>query len=54
MLNFADSTGTVSVPFPKAGTWKEMLDGNQTISVPSDGAVQTVTVPSNYGMIFIR
>ena len=54
LLNFADSAGTISVPFPKAGTWQEMLDGNQTISVPFDGAVQTVTVPSNYGMIFIR
>ena len=54
LLNFADSAGIISVPFPKAGTWQEMLDGNQTISVPSDGAVQTVTVPSNYGMIFIR
>jgi hypothetical protein len=54
LLNFSDSAGAISVPFPKAGTWQERLDGNQTINVPSDGALLTITVPSNYGMIFIR
>ena len=55
LVNFADSAGTISVPFPKAGTWTEMLDAdvrNLTISVAAAGAVQTITVPSNYGMIF--
>ncbi|HVP46329.1 MAG TPA: alpha-amylase family glycosyl hydrolase [Bryobacteraceae bacterium] len=55
LVNFGDSAGTISVPFPKAGTWTEMLDAdvrNMTISVAAAGAVQTITVPSNYGMIF--
>jgi hypothetical protein len=56
LVNFADSAGTISVPFPKAGTWTEMLDAdvrNLTINVAAAGAVQTITVPSNYGMIFV-
>jgi len=56
LLNFGDSGGTISVPFPKAGAWHEMIDKDirdQTVNVGSDGAVQTITVPSNYGWIFV-
>ena len=56
LVNFDDNAGTISVPFPKAGTWTEMLDAdvrNLTLNVASAGAVQTITVPSNYGMIFV-
>ena len=56
LVNFADSAGTISIPFPKAGTWTEMLDAdmrNLTLNVAAAGAVQTITVPSNYGMIFV-
>ncbi len=56
LLNFGDSAGTIRVPFPKAGTWHEMIDKefrDQTVNVGSDGAVQTIIVPSNYGMIFV-
>jgi hypothetical protein len=34
-----------------------MLDADQrsyTINVANDGDVQTIAVPSNYGMVFIR
>ena len=56
LLNFADTAGTISVPFPKAGAWQEMIDADLrllTISVAADGANQTVTVPSNYGQVFV-
>lgn len=52
-LNFSDSPGTVSVPFPKAGAWREMIDGVQTLTIPADGADQTIVVPSNYGLAFV-
>jgi 1,4-alpha-glucan branching enzyme len=57
LLNFSDNSGTISVPFPKAGKWKEMLNADEdvdVITVNNDGDFQTVTVPSNYGMIFFR
>ena len=56
LLNFSDRTGTISVPFPKAGVWQEALDADiraLTLPVASDGAVETVTVPSNYGTVFV-
>jgi 1,4-alpha-glucan branching enzyme len=55
-LNFADRPSTISVPFPKAGTWKEMIDADfrvQTLTIPADGASQSVVVPSNYGCAFL-
>jgi len=56
LLNFADSPGTITIPFPKAGTWKEMIDADlrvQTLNIPADGASQSVVVPSNYGCAFL-
>ena len=56
LLNFSDTAGTINVPFPKAGTWQEMIDADLrllTISVATDGATQTITVPSNYGQAFV-
>jgi hypothetical protein len=46
------------VPFPKAGVWTEKLDAAfrtapLTVTVASAGAAQSITVPSNYGYIFI-
>ena len=57
LLNFADTSASISVPFPKAGQWQEMLDADQRTfvqSVDNDGDVQTLQVPSHYGMVFIR
>lgn len=57
LLNFADSAGQISVPFPKAGIWQEMLDADQrnyTIEVANDGDSQTMEVSPNYGMVFVR
>ncbi len=56
MLNFSDTTDTITVPFPRAGTWREMVDADvrpQTVKVTADGAAQPITVPSNYGLVFV-
>lgn len=57
LLNFASSPGQIAVPFPKSGKWQEMLDADyktNVVTVAVDGDVQTITVPSNYGMVFSR
>jgi maltooligosyltrehalose trehalohydrolase len=57
LLNFAGIAGQISVPFPKAGKWQEMLDADQQtniLTVGADGEMRSISVPSNYGMIFIR
>jgi hypothetical protein len=58
ILNFAPYADTISVPFPKAGAWAEKLDEDVRpapwiIPVATAGDVQRVTVPSNYGFIFL-
>ena len=58
ILNFAAVAGTIQVPFPKAGLWTEKLDEDVrsaplTVRVNSAGDPQRITVPSNYGYIFI-
>jgi 1,4-alpha-glucan branching enzyme len=59
LLNFGASDATLSLPFPMAGSWREMLDddvrpSHYDLFVASDGASQTITVPSHYGFVFIR
>jgi len=58
-LNFGDSASSISLPFPKAGTYREMLDDDirQTsfdLTVRSDGESHTIIVPSHYGMVFLK
>lgn len=58
ILNFGPATDTITVPFPKAGVWTEKLDASfrpapVTITAAAPGDAHTVTVPSNYGYIFI-
>jgi 1,4-alpha-glucan branching enzyme len=58
ILNFGPNADTISVPFPKAGSWAEKLDEDVrpapwVIPVATAGDVQRVTVPSNYGFIFL-
>jgi 1,4-alpha-glucan branching enzyme len=55
-LNFDDSEAQISLPFPKAGVWQEMLDADTrtlTITAANDTDIQTLLVPSNYGMVFV-
>jgi maltooligosyltrehalose trehalohydrolase len=58
ILNFGGAAGTIDVPFPKAGVWTEKLDASfraapLTVTVASAGDAQSITVPSNYGYVFI-
>jgi maltooligosyltrehalose trehalohydrolase len=58
ILNFAGYADTIPVPFPQAGAWVEKLDGDLRpapwiVPVASPGDVQRITVPSNYGCIFV-
>ncbi|MGO9312000.1 MAG: alpha-amylase family glycosyl hydrolase [Syntrophobacteraceae bacterium] len=56
LLNFSDTAGTVTVPFPKAGTWQEMIDADirdLKIAVTADGAKRDIFVPSNYGLVLV-
>jgi 1,4-alpha-glucan branching enzyme len=57
VLNFSDNPGFISIPFPKAGVWREMVDDDKrtlTLNVLSDGAMVTVqSVPSHYGLVFV-
>jgi hypothetical protein len=58
-LNFSDSQRTLSVPFPIAGVYREMLDDDirgpnpSEITVGHAGDVQTVAIPPNYGQVFL-
>jgi 1,4-alpha-glucan branching enzyme len=57
VLNFSDNPNSISLPFPKAGAWRELIDDKErqlTINVPSGGAFATVeNVPSHYGWVFV-
>jgi maltooligosyltrehalose trehalohydrolase len=58
VLNVASTADTIQVPFPKAGAWTERLDEDirpapWNINVGSAGDLQRITVPSNYGCIFM-
>jgi 1,4-alpha-glucan branching enzyme len=59
ILNFASYADTIHVPFPQAGVWIEKLDEDVrpapwTVQVASTDVGQRITVPSNYGYIFLR
>jgi maltooligosyltrehalose trehalohydrolase len=58
IINFASYADTIEVPFPKAGTWTEKIDDDVRtapwqINIAADHAIQSVTVPSNYGYVFV-
>ncbi len=58
-LNFSDSAQTLSVSFPVAGTYRELLDDNpnglthDNLTISAAGQVQAVQIPSNYGRIYV-
>jgi 1,4-alpha-glucan branching enzyme len=55
LLNFSDSEADVWLPFPAAGTWVEMIDGQRPpIQIPQGGHWASAAVPSNYGSIYKR
>jgi 1,4-alpha-glucan branching enzyme len=54
-LNFGGEA-TIHVAFPKTGTWAEKLDEDVrllTLNVTSTSGAQSITVPSNYGAIYV-
>jgi hypothetical protein len=58
ILNFSAYADTIRLPFPAAGAWTEALDADTRpnpwpIQVQAPGDVQSITVPSNYGYIFV-
>ena len=58
-LNFSDHAQELSVPFPRAGTYRERLDdplpsgSHQDITAHADGEWKTISVPSNYGAVYV-
>jgi 1,4-alpha-glucan branching enzyme len=61
-LNFSDNTVALSVPFPSAARYRELLDDgfrlaagepSLEIDVAAAGDVHSVTIPSNYGQVFL-
>jgi len=59
LLNFSDAAGTVTAPFPVAGTWREMLDDSfraspLEVQPGADGAAVSLQVDSNYGQIWVK
>jgi glycosidase len=59
-LNFSDATQTISIPFPSAGTYTESVDANPagigplTIAIAAAGDTFTLSVPSNYGYVYVK
>jgi 1,4-alpha-glucan branching enzyme len=58
VLNFSGQADTIRLPFPKAGTWTENLDDDVrasplTVQVASAGDLVGITVPSNYGFVWM-
>jgi maltooligosyltrehalose trehalohydrolase len=59
VLNFSDTQQSISLPFPEAGTYREMID-NDVRQTPYDVIVSsanqnvTIEVPSNYGYVFVK
>jgi 1,4-alpha-glucan branching enzyme len=54
LLNFGSAAGQISLPFPKAGTWTESVDSTAPpLSIAHDGDSASITVPGNYGYVFL-
>jgi 1,4-alpha-glucan branching enzyme len=54
-LNFSDVQGEAWLPFPAAGKWVEVIDGNlPPIHIAQGGQWAAALVPSNYGSIYKR
>jgi 1,4-alpha-glucan branching enzyme len=58
-LNFSDNSQMAQVPFPTAGTYREMIDDDVRpahfdLAVSAANQTAAVTIPSNYGFVFVR
>ena len=52
-LNFSDQAQTVTAPFSQTGLYHEGIDGADALTISQPGQRVTVTVPSNYGRIYL-
>jgi 1,4-alpha-glucan branching enzyme len=57
LINTWNDPATVSLPWPRAGTWQELIDGagalQPSVVVGALGDLVEVTVPSNYGAVYL-
>jgi 1,4-alpha-glucan branching enzyme len=58
LINFSNSDQGITIPFPKAGIYREMINDDVRaqpleITVRNDGDAVQVSIPSNYGYIFV-
>lgn len=59
VLNFSDQPRSMWIPFPKAGAYQESIDGGAggagpaVINIAHDDDFAQVTVPSNYGYVYL-
>jgi len=62
VINFGQANGQISLPFPSAGVWTESVDAKSraasgtlplTITIANAGDFASVSVPSNYGYVFL-
>jgi 1,4-alpha-glucan branching enzyme len=58
ILNFSNNDQRITIPFTKAGTYREMINNDVRphpweIIVHDDGDTVQVVIPSNYGYVFV-
>lgn len=62
VINFGQADGQISLPFPSAGVWTEVVVAKSraasgtlplTITIANAGDFASVSVPSNYGYVFL-
>jgi maltooligosyltrehalose trehalohydrolase len=58
-LNFSDEIRKIEIPFPEAGTYKEMIDDHDRkeaykLEVTEANKMMEVEVPSHYGYVFLN
>jgi maltooligosyltrehalose trehalohydrolase len=62
VINFGQAAGQISLPFPAAGVWTEAVDATAragaglpplTVAIAAAGGFAEITVPSNYGYVFL-
>ena len=53
ILNFSDQARTLRVAFPASGVYQERLDGLNSVRVDEAEQRCSVTVPSNYGAVYV-
>jgi 1,4-alpha-glucan branching enzyme len=52
VVNFTDQEQTATFVFPNGGNYVEQIEGTQNLADVVAGALQTLTIPSNYGCIW--